>query len=398
METIVQIIVSGLTLGAMYAASAIGLSLVWGAMGVLNMAHGALLTIGGYASYSAVLHVGLPWYLGLPAAMIVSFVVGLAIYHIIFRFMYRHPAFETNVIIATVGLAIFLEQVTLLIYGAYPFLQPFSIEGGFFVSGVYIRFQNVLILIMAVVTMLLVAMLLSRTRMGRAIRATALNREAAQLMGVNVGRVFAQVMGLAGVRRRNLGRDAELDHNARTDHGLRPHAQGVHHLRHRGARQRARRTHRRLRPRPFRVRGAIRRWRPLWFSGAVAAGHRRSHLASLRRVRAPRGAPRLMFEDRPQLAAGCRVRRDPDRVDDRDPAPRPVALSDRGSSRFSLFGRPWSRNGTWCSASGGIFSLAQMAIFAFGGFATGMMGLYLDISLWNRTAACRRPARFCSVS
>ena len=113
--------------------------------------------------------------------------------------MYRHPAFETNVIIATVGLAIFLEQVTLLIYGAYPFLQPFSIEEGFFVSGVFVRFQNVVILVLAVVTMLLIAVLLSRTRMGRAIRATALNREAAQLMGVNVGRVFAQVMGIAGV-------------------------------------------------------------------------------------------------------------------------------------------------------------------------------------------------------
>ena len=199
METLVQILASGLTLGAMYAASAIGLSLVWGAMGVLNMAHGALLTIGGYASYSAVSGLGLPWFLGLPAAAVASFVVGLAIYHVIFRFMYRHPAFETNVIIATVGLAIFLEQVVLLIYGAYPFPQPFSIEEGFFVSGVFVRYQNVLILVLAVATMLLVAALLDRTRMGRAIRATALNREAAQLMGVDVGRVFAQVMGIAGI-------------------------------------------------------------------------------------------------------------------------------------------------------------------------------------------------------
>lgn len=199
METIVQILASGLTLGAMYAASAIGLSLVWGAMGVLNMAHGALLTIGGYASYSAVSGLDLPWFLGLPAAAAASFVVGLAIYHAIFRFMYRHPAFETNVIIATVGLAIFLEQVVLLLYGAYPFPQPFSIEEGFFVSGVFVRYQNVLILVLAVITMLLVAALLDRTRMGRAIRATALNREAAQLMGVDVGRVFAQVMGIAGI-------------------------------------------------------------------------------------------------------------------------------------------------------------------------------------------------------
>jgi branched-chain amino acid transport system permease protein len=163
------------------------------------MAHGALLTIGGYASYSAVIGLGLPWYLGLPAAIIVSFVVGLAIYHIIFRFMYRHPAFEVNVIIATIGLALFLEQVVLLIYGAYPFAQPFAIGEGFYLSAVYVRYQNVLILVLSIATVLVVAWLLAKTRMGRAIRATALDREAAQLMGVPVGRVFAQVMGIAGV-------------------------------------------------------------------------------------------------------------------------------------------------------------------------------------------------------
>jgi branched-chain amino acid transport system permease protein len=199
MDTFIQVVVSGLTLGAMYAASTIGLSLVWGAMGVLNMAHGALLTIGGYASYSAVISLGLPWFLGLPAAMVVSFVVGLAIYHVIFRFMYRRPAFEVNVIIATVGLALFFEQLVLLIYGAYPFLQPFKIAEGFYVSRVHIPYQNVLILVMAVAVMLVIAWLLAKTRIGRAIRATALDRDAAQLMGVAVGRVFAQVMGIAGV-------------------------------------------------------------------------------------------------------------------------------------------------------------------------------------------------------
>lgn len=199
MDTLIQVVVSGLTLGAMYAASTIGLSLVWGAMGVLNMAHGALLTIGGYASYSAVISLGLPWYLGLPGAMIASFAVGLAIYHVVFRFMYRQPAFEVNVIIATVGLALFLEQLVLLIYGAYPFLQPFAIGGGFSISRVHVPYQNVLILVMAIAVMLVIAWLLARTRLGRAIRATALDRDAAQLMGVAVGRVFAQVMGIAGV-------------------------------------------------------------------------------------------------------------------------------------------------------------------------------------------------------
>lgn len=199
METAIQIVVSGLTLGAMYGVSAIGLSLVWGALGMLNMAHGALLAIGGYASYAAVISLGLPMGLGLPFAMVVSFVVGMLIYFVIVRFMYQHEFFETNVIIVTVGLAILLENVLLKLFGAYPFQQPFALEGGFYISTVYVPYQNPLILVIAVILMLIIAWLLNRTRMGRAIRATAQNRDAAQLMGVDVGRVFAQVMALAGV-------------------------------------------------------------------------------------------------------------------------------------------------------------------------------------------------------
>ncbi len=199
MNDAIQIIVSGLTVGGMYAASGVGLALVWGAMGVLNMAHGALLTIGGYASYSAVIELGLPWYLGLPAAMIVSFVVGLAIYHIVFRFIYNRPGFDTNVIIATIGLAMLFEQLLRLHYGAYPFPQPFSVEGGFKIAEIHVTNQKVMIFGIAIVVMILVSLLLKGTRMGRAIRATAQNREAAELMGVHVGSVFAQVMALAGV-------------------------------------------------------------------------------------------------------------------------------------------------------------------------------------------------------
>ncbi len=199
MDTAIQIVVSGLTLGAMYGISTIGLSLVWGALGMLNMAHGAMLSIGGYASYAAVISLGLPIAFGLPAAIVVSFAVGLLIYHTIVRFMYRHEAFETNVIIATVGLAILLENVVLKIFGAYPFAQPFAVPAGFYLSNVHVPYQNPLILGVTLVLMFIIVWTLNTTRMGRAIRATAQNRDAAELMGVNVGRVFAQVMALAGV-------------------------------------------------------------------------------------------------------------------------------------------------------------------------------------------------------
>ena len=70
MEAFLQIVFSGLTLGAMYALSAVGLTLLWGVVGMLNMSQGVMLAIGGYASYSAITYLGLPWPLGLPAAII----------------------------------------------------------------------------------------------------------------------------------------------------------------------------------------------------------------------------------------------------------------------------------------------------------------------------------------
>lgn len=199
MESLLQILVSGLTLGAMYAVSTIGLSLVWGAMGMLNMAHGALLTIGAYAAYGAVQTLGLPVWMSLPASMVAGFLVGLLVYILIIRHMYRHPAFETNVIIATVGLAIVLENTVLQVFGAYPAKQPFGVGGGFGVGGIHVPYQNLMIVAMSLVLMILIAWLLGRTRMGRAIRATAQMKEAALLMGVPVGRIYAQVLALAGL-------------------------------------------------------------------------------------------------------------------------------------------------------------------------------------------------------
>ena len=199
MDTLIQIVVSGLTLGAMYALSTIGLSLVWGSLNMLNMAQGALLAIGGYASYAAITALGLPVILGLPAAMLVGFLVGLAVYFVVVRFMLNDPAFETNVIIATVGLAIVLENVVLKLFGAYPFTQPFQLPDGLRIGAVYVPYQNLVIMAVSLVLMAATAWLIARTRMGRAIRATAQNRDGALLMGVPVRRVFAQVLALGGV-------------------------------------------------------------------------------------------------------------------------------------------------------------------------------------------------------
>jgi branched-subunit amino acid ABC-type transport system permease component len=198
LEAYLQILVSGLTLGAMYAVGTIGLSLAWGALKMLNMAHSSLIAIGGYASYAVVVQAGLPGMAALPAALIAGALVGALLYYAVVRFMYRNEAFETNVFIATFGIALVLENLVLKLFGAYPLKQPFAIAEGFKIGTVHVPWQNLLIFGVSVLTMLLMAWGLARTRTGRAIRATAQNREAAQLMGVATGRIFAQVLAIAG--------------------------------------------------------------------------------------------------------------------------------------------------------------------------------------------------------
>ena len=198
MEVVIQIIASGLTLGAMYAVSTAALSLVYGALGMLNMAHGAILTFGGYACWWAIAQLGPPTLLGLPAALLAGAALGLALYFGVVAAMLKSRQFETNIIIATVGIGIALESVILKLFGAYPAPQPFAVGGGFTLGGVYIPTQNLLILLTSIGLMVLVALLLERSRTGRAIRATAQNREAARLMGVRVGAIYAQVLALSG--------------------------------------------------------------------------------------------------------------------------------------------------------------------------------------------------------
>ncbi|TPI41425.1 branched-chain amino acid ABC transporter permease [Mesorhizobium sp. B3-1-6] len=198
MDVLIQIVASGLTLGAMYAVATIGLSLVYGSLNMLNMAHGAILTLGGYVCYAAIVHAGLHPVLALLAAAFVCALVGLLIYFSAALPLLRAENFETNIFIATIGIGSVIENLMLKGFGPYPIPQPLAVGGQVVIGNVHIPLQNVFILGVAIVLMVAVAILLQRTSAGRAIRATSMNREAAQLMGVRVGRVYAQVLALSG--------------------------------------------------------------------------------------------------------------------------------------------------------------------------------------------------------
>jgi len=199
-DIISAILIAGLTMGALYALATIGLSLVWGSMGMLNMAHAAMLTLGGYAAFTFSSALGLPVFVGFAGAILVGAVAGGLLYFLIVRNLLKgdKPTFESSVMIATVGVGIALENAILLVFGGQPLKQPISTSGSLALGPVSVPYQNMLIVLVVIVLMALIALLLGRTRMGRAIRATAQSREAAQLMGVAVNRVYFQVLVLSG--------------------------------------------------------------------------------------------------------------------------------------------------------------------------------------------------------
>ena len=200
MDVISAVLIAGLTTGALYALATVGLSLVWGSMGMLNMAHAAMLTLGGYVAFTVTTSLGLPAPVGFLASILAGAVAGGLLYLLVVRNLLGNDkaSFEANVMIATVGVGIALENTVLLTYGGQPLKQPISAPGSFSLGAIGIPYQNMLIVLVVIVMMIFLALLLGRTRMGRAIRATAQNREAAQLMGVAVNRVYFQVLVLSG--------------------------------------------------------------------------------------------------------------------------------------------------------------------------------------------------------
>jgi branched-subunit amino acid ABC-type transport system permease component len=199
MEAIIQILVSGLTLGAMYALGAVGLALTFGTMRMFNMAHGVFMTIGAYGAFSTVTYFGAPLIVALLMGILAGGLIGAIMHLLVVQFMLETEDFEINILVATAGVGILLQDFLLKIYGGYPFSQPVQIEGIFRVGGVAVTYQSVVILVLATLMISALAWALTRTKFGMAIRATAMNREAAMLMGVKTSRTYLQVLIIAGM-------------------------------------------------------------------------------------------------------------------------------------------------------------------------------------------------------
>ena len=202
---------TGISLGSILLLAALGLAITYGLMGVINMAHGELIMIGAYATYvvQTLFRQYLPgafdWYLiaAIPVAFIASALVGAAMERTVIRFLYGRPL-ET--LLATWGISLILMQSVRTIFGA----QNVGVENPSWMSGNFallpnlsLPYNRLMIVVFAMLVLVGVALVISKTRLGLFVRGVTQNRPIAACMGVNTARIdtyaFSLGSGIAGL-------------------------------------------------------------------------------------------------------------------------------------------------------------------------------------------------------
>jgi branched-chain amino acid transport system permease protein len=203
-----QQLLNALTLGSVYALFALGFTLVFGVLAVINLSHGALFMVGSYVALGLVTRFQLPLWLAMLGAMLVSGIIGMLVDVLILKPLRMRNAPHLIPMIATIGVSIMLTTTAQGLFGAEALRFPEETlpAGEFIVGNVHVRALEVGIVLIAFVLMAVMFSILKRTQLGRALRAISESPKAAWLLGIPVETLFhttsfvaAALGGIAGV-------------------------------------------------------------------------------------------------------------------------------------------------------------------------------------------------------
>lgn len=191
-----QLIVSGLLIGFVFSLIAVGLTLIWGVMDILNFAHGDFLMLAMFSSFLMFANLGLDPLLSLPMVVALLFMVGLLTFRWVIRPVLGYPGLIA--LLATFGLSIFIRNLVLFFVGPnYRVINQSILAGkNFSILGLHFSLSQTMSAIGCVLITSAVYLLIARTKFGRSLRATSLDKDTALLMGINTNRVFALTFGL----------------------------------------------------------------------------------------------------------------------------------------------------------------------------------------------------------
>ena len=207
LNEIIQVIISGISIGCVYGLVALGFVLIYKATEIINFAQGEMMMIGAFVSYSLITVLGFSYWLALLSATVSLGIFGMLLERVVLRPLIGEPVFA--IVMLTVGLSIFLRSVVTMIPGwgteSYGFKTPFT---GKIVryDHLVISWEHLAIIIMTIFLILMVFFFFRFTRTGTSMRATSQNQLAAVYMGISLGKVFsltwtisAALGGFAGV-------------------------------------------------------------------------------------------------------------------------------------------------------------------------------------------------------
>jgi len=191
-----NILVAGFMNAGVYGLLAVGFSLIFGAARIINLSHTGFYMIGAYAIFTLTVSLGLSYPVAIPITLILVSLLGIIVYKLVIDPLREH---EATVLIVTLALAILFQEVVLIAFGGHYRGVPSLVAGYTTVLGVRVTYQYLLTLGVVVAASVALWALLMKTRLGIAIRATAQDREVANLMGMDVSLVATITMVLGVV-------------------------------------------------------------------------------------------------------------------------------------------------------------------------------------------------------
>ena len=195
MHLLIQVVIDGIILGGFYALMAQGLSLIFGIMRVINLAHGEFLVIGAYLAWSAREYLGLDIFVALPVLIALGFVIGWAVSRVLVVPMLKRS--ELMPLLVTFGLAAVIQGVLTLVFTTTPKVTTASYSNAVLrIMDYQFSMAKVVMLVAALLLLGVLALFLDRTKTGKAMRATAQNPEAARIVGIDVTRIHCTAFGV----------------------------------------------------------------------------------------------------------------------------------------------------------------------------------------------------------
>ncbi len=200
MDILLQQLINGITVGSVYALVALGYTMVYGIIGLINFAHGDVVMVGAMVATTLVVTLigadpgSISAWLAVAAALLLAIPVCMALGWIAERFAYRplRRAPRLAALITAIGVSIIIQNIAMMVWGRNYLSFPHIIEPNIFqISGARISMLQIIIILSATAIMAGLLLVVHRTRLGTAMRATAQNREVAGLMGVNINTVIS---------------------------------------------------------------------------------------------------------------------------------------------------------------------------------------------------------------